>query len=101
MADEELDEQGRANVELRLKLLMAHAKFGGWIVEKKQSTRATLDVSKLLKGSGGATDRAQLIESFSAMLNQLQPGARRRLEAIAAAKAEPEESSPQNAKIAE
>jgi hypothetical protein len=51
VAYEELDENGRANVELRLKLLMAHAKVGGWIVEKKQTTKATLDVSKLLNGS--------------------------------------------------
>ena len=43
-ANEDLDE-GRANVELRLKLAMTHAKLRGWIVEKKQVSQITARVS--------------------------------------------------------
>jgi len=35
-ANYDLDPQGRSNVELRLKLVMAHARYHGWIVDKKQ-----------------------------------------------------------------
>jgi len=34
--DADLDAEGRANVELRLKLVMAHARYRGWLVDRKQ-----------------------------------------------------------------
>ena len=89
-AESELTEEERANVELRLKLILAHAKLRGWIVDRRQVSKASIDVSKLLHRASGAADRAQLLEAFAGMLNQLQPGARKRLEAIAAAKPDPE-----------
>ena len=36
-ANEDLDAEGRANVELRLKLALAHARYCGWIVNKGEA----------------------------------------------------------------
>jgi hypothetical protein len=81
-AESDLGADERATVELRLKLILAHAKLRGWIVEKKQVQKATLDLGKL-EGKAGAAGRAQLMEAFERHLNALAPGARTRLRAIA------------------
>ena len=81
VANAELTENERANVELRLKLLMAHARFRGWIVDKKQVDKKTvvLDLGAELRKLGGGELRKLLAEH----LNKLSPGARARIEAIA------------------
>jgi hypothetical protein len=66
-ANEDLDAEGRANVELRLKLAMAHAKLCGMIVEKKQVAKVGLN----LRGAARAYDA-----DLDAMLDALVPGAR-------------------------
>ena len=86
-------EDERANVELRLKLILAHAKLRGWIVDRRQVSRSTLDLGKLLEGDVRSAGRAQLMELFEQHLNQLQPGARARLRAIAAGADLPESNS--------
>jgi hypothetical protein len=45
-ADADLNAEDRASVALRLKLLLAHARYRGWIVEKKQVARASIDLGK-------------------------------------------------------
>ena len=79
-AESELSADERANVELRLKLVLAHGRLRGWIVDKKQINKATLDLSKLLGGKAGALG---LRQAFEEHLNQLDPGSRSRLRAIA------------------
>ena len=82
-AESELSADERANVELRLKLVLAHGRLRGWIVDKKQINKATLDLSKLLAREAGTLGRAQLRQAFEEHLNQLDPGSRSRLRAIA------------------
>jgi hypothetical protein len=65
-ANEDLDAEGRANVELRLKLLMAHARYQGWIVQKKQVASVSL----------GRLSRADLSAHLGRLLEELEPGAR-------------------------
>jgi hypothetical protein len=72
-ANEDLDVEGRANIELRLKLLMAHARYRGWIVEKKQIARASIDL-----GKAGAEDMMAHVGQY---LDVLEPDARREIEA--------------------
>lgn len=70
VADAELTDVERANVELRLKLLMAHAKIVGMIVERKAILQrtATIALDKLPPD--------QIKEHLSGLLDQLDPGAR-------------------------
>jgi hypothetical protein len=75
-ANGDLTDADRADIELRLKLLLAHAKIRGWIVDKKQIAKATLQL--------GTVSRADLQGMLLDRLNQLAPGERARLEAIAA-----------------
>jgi hypothetical protein len=72
-ASEDLDADGRANVELRLRLLMAHARYRGWIVDKKQIARASIDL-----GKAGAEDMMAHVGQY---LDALEPGARQQIEA--------------------
>ena len=67
-ANEDLDAEGRANIELRFKLAMGHARYDGWIIEKKQVAHATLNLDKLSRG--------QLHAEAERMLGELEPGAR-------------------------
>jgi hypothetical protein len=75
-ANGDLTDADRADIELRLKLLLAHAKIRGWIVDKKQIAKATLHL--------GRVSRADLQAMLLDQLNQLAPGGRARIEAIAA-----------------
>jgi len=77
-ANEDLDAEGRANVELRLKLVMAHARYHGWIVDKKQVSRASVSFRAAIG------DRAQFEALVQESLASLPPGARARLKRIAA-----------------
>jgi hypothetical protein len=72
-ANEDMDADGRANIELRLRLLMAHARYRGWIVEEKQIARASIDLGK--------TKAADLIPHLGQYLDALEPGARQEIEA--------------------
>jgi hypothetical protein len=72
-ANEDLDVEGRANIELRLKLLMAHARYRGWIVEKKQIARASIEL-----GKAGTEDFTAQVAQY---LDALEPGARKQIEA--------------------
>jgi hypothetical protein len=65
---DDLTEDDRKNIELRLKLLMAHARMEGMIIEKRQVATATLDLGKL--------DAAAVRSHLGDMLQQLDPGAR-------------------------
>ena len=69
----DMDAEERANMELRLKLLMSHAKLRGWIVDRKQIDKRSVDLS--LVGS------AELQEHLSGVLDTLEPGARREIDA--------------------
>ena len=69
-ANEDLNADGRAQVELRLRILMAHAKWRGWIVEKKQNLSARVNL-----GQSG-----DLVEGVGAFLDSLEPGSRRAIE---------------------
>ena len=68
----DMDAEERANMELRLKLLMSHAKLRGWIVDRKQIDKRSVDLS--LVGS------AELQEHLSGVLDTLEPGARREID---------------------
>jgi hypothetical protein len=72
-ANEDLDVEGRANIELRLKLLMAHARYRGFIVEKKQIARASIDLGK--------AEVEDLRTHIGQYLDLLEPGARQEIEA--------------------
>jgi hypothetical protein len=78
VANEDLDAEGRANVELRLKLVMEHARYRGWIVQKKQVARANLSLDALL------ANRGQLQSLLDESRDALAPGERARLRRIAA-----------------
>jgi hypothetical protein len=73
-ANEDLDAEGRANVELRLKLVMAHARYRGWIVSKTHVAQ----VSASLR-----VNRAELDAAIAQDLELLDPSARKQLERIA------------------
>jgi hypothetical protein len=68
----DLTDADRADIELRLKLLLAHAKLRGWIVEKKQVARASIDLGRL-----SLEDLQSHVGQF---LDVLEPGARREIE---------------------
>jgi hypothetical protein len=68
----DLTEADRADIELRLKLLLAHAKLRGWIVDRKQIARASIDLGRL-----GLENMHAEIGPF---LDALEPGARREIE---------------------
>jgi hypothetical protein len=72
-ANEELDADGRANVELRLKLVQAHARFLGMIINRKQIARASIDLGRV-----GTDDLTVQVGQY---LDQLEPGARQAIEA--------------------
>jgi hypothetical protein len=66
VADGDLTDADRADIELRLKLLLAHAKLRGWIVDKKQVAKLSASVR---------LDRAELAAALEADLERLAPGA--------------------------
>jgi hypothetical protein len=74
-ANEDLDAKGRANVELRLKLVMAHARYRGWLIDKKQVSQVTARVS---------VPRGDLEAAIRADVERLVPGAIKQLEVAAA-----------------
>ena len=55
------------NVELRLRLLMAHARYRGWIVDKKQIARASIHL--------GEADPEEMRAHVGQYLDALAPGA--------------------------
>ncbi len=68
----DLTDPDRADIELRLKLLLTHAKLRGWIVEKKQVARASIDFGRLnVEG---------MLADIGPLLDALEPGARREIE---------------------
>jgi hypothetical protein len=75
-ANEDLDAEGRANVELRLKLAMAHAKLRGCIVDRKQVARMNVNFREIR----GLNLEAMLNQS----LEQLSPEHSARLRKLAA-----------------
>jgi hypothetical protein len=62
----------RANIELRLKLLMAHARYRGWIVEKKQVARALIDLGK--------ASPEHMMGHVGQYLDELEPGERQAIQ---------------------
>lgn len=68
-ADADLNDEQRANVDLRLRLLMAHAKVLGMVIERKQVQQSTASI-QLDKLPPDAI-RAHL----SQLLGRLEPGA--------------------------
>jgi hypothetical protein len=71
-ANEDLDAEGRANVELRLKLVMAHARYRGWLVDRKQVSQVSARVS---------VPRGDLEAAIRADIERLVPGAMKHVEA--------------------
>ena len=67
-----LNDADRADIELRLKLLLAHARLRGWIVDKKQVSQVTARVS---------VARGDLEAAIRADVERLVPGALRHLDA--------------------
>src|SRR6516165_5978766 len=63
-----LNDADRADIELRLRLLLAHAKLRGWIVDKKQVSQVTARVS---------VARGDLEAAIRADVERLAPGALR------------------------
>ena len=63
-------------MELRLKLVMAHARYRGWVVDRKQVSQVTARV---------AVGRGDLEAAIRADVERLSPGAIRALEASPAA----------------
>jgi hypothetical protein len=60
-ANGDLSDADRAVIELRLKLLLAHAKIRGWIVDKKQIAKATLQLGED-SSRGSSRDAARSVE---------------------------------------
>lgn len=78
LAEADLGDKERANVQLQMTFLMNFARYKGWVVNKTQidQRRATFDLGKL--GAG------ELRAALDAMSASLSPAARKRVEAIAA-----------------
>jgi hypothetical protein len=72
VANEDLNAEGRANVELRLKLIMAHARYCGWIVERKQVAQTRVDL--------GRVSMEDLDARIARDLDVLEPGLRADIE---------------------
>jgi hypothetical protein len=70
-ANEDLDAEGRANVELRLKLIVAHARYRGWLVDRKQVSQVTARVN---------VARGDLEAAIRADIERLAPGSLKRIE---------------------
>ena len=68
----DVDAEERATLALRLKACMDHAKLRGWIVNRQQIDKRSVDLS--LVGS------AELQEHLSGVLDTLEPGARREID---------------------
>jgi hypothetical protein len=89
VADGDLTDAERSDIELRLKLALAHAKLRGWIVERKQVASAKLDFGKISRAD------------FDAMLEQqlpaLDPATRDRIKRIAAGHDDATNSEAENA----
>jgi hypothetical protein len=81
-ANGDLTDADRADIELRLKLLLAHAKIRGWIVNKREVKKASLSLF-------GKLSRAEMHEMLLEQLSELSPGERARIEAIASGADEP------------
>lgn len=64
------------NYAMAVQAVMALARLKGYIVERKQSIGAKIDLSKL--------SQAELSQYLSASLSELDPAARRQIEAITA-----------------
>jgi hypothetical protein len=73
LANGDLDAEGRANVELRLKVITEHARYRGLIVEKKQIARASINL--------GRVQPEELDARVASLLDDLDPSARRNIEA--------------------
>ena len=71
-ANEDLDAEGRANINLRLKLVMSHARPRRLIVDKKQVARATVTLNQV--------DRRALRAEIERLIDELEPGARAEVE---------------------
>jgi hypothetical protein len=65
-SNEDLDAEGRANVELRLKLVIAHARYRGWLVDRKHVSQVSARVS---------VPRGDLEAAIRADVERLVPGA--------------------------
>ena len=72
VAEGDVDSEERATLDLRLKLLMAHAKLRGWIVDRKQVDKRSVDISLV-----SAED---LQSHLGEALDALEPGTRRAIE---------------------
>jgi len=69
----DVDSEERAVIDLRLKAIMAHAKYAGVYVDRKQIDRRTIDLSVV---------SADVLNShLASALETLEPGVRREIEA--------------------
>jgi hypothetical protein len=74
--ESDLDEEERANVTLRMNVLVNHARYKGYIIERRQVATAKVDFSRV---SG---DKAEQV--FAEYLQRLAPGMRKKLEVVMA-----------------
>ena len=72
LAEGDVDSEERATLDLRIKALMAHAKLRGWIVDRKQVDKRSVDISLV-----SAED---LQSHLGEALDALEPGTRRAIE---------------------
>jgi hypothetical protein len=80
-ATEDLKAEGRANVELRLKVLMAHARYRGRISDRKQVASAKPDFDRM--------SRAELDAMLERELPLLDPAMQERIKRIAGGEDDP------------
>lgn len=84
----DLTDADRADIELRLKLALARAKFRGWIVDKKQVAGASIEFGRL-----------DDIQDAGQYLDVLDPGARAAIEARVKALSERSKERTQRARL--
>jgi hypothetical protein len=72
LAEGDVDGEERATLDLRLKACMNHAKLRGWIVDRKQTQRVSVDLS--------AISQEDMSAHLAGALDALEPGARREIE---------------------
>jgi hypothetical protein len=82
----DLTDADRADIELRLKLLLAHAKLRGWIVDRKQIASASTDLGRF-----SPEDMQANLEQY---VDAMEPGARREIETRLRALAERAKRTP-------
>jgi hypothetical protein len=72
-ANEDLDSEGRANLELHLKLVMVHARYRGWLVDRKQVSQVKARVS-VPRGDLEAAIRADVERLVAGAIKHVEAG---------------------------